>query len=150
MIEPVFMKAWAVSWLICSVCIERITHSRSACEPRCGNRSLISVPDFPCFVKPTNEPRPLSSAFCSWASCCPLVNDSGKGFPSRALSAGFQSKLSNCEGPPAMQRKITRLALTGKCGCWIAPRQSSGLVRPEDAAADASRPSMASAMPPSP
>jgi len=24
------MKAWAVSWLICSVCIERITHSRSA------------------------------------------------------------------------------------------------------------------------
>jgi hypothetical protein len=29
------------------------------------------------------------------------------------------------EGPPAMQRKITRLALTGKCGCRR-PRQSGG------------------------
>ena len=29
-----------------------------------------------------------------------------------------------------MQRKITRFALTGKCGCGRAPRQSSGFVRP--------------------
>jgi hypothetical protein len=35
MIEPVFMNACAVSWLICSVCIERMTHSSSA-TPRCA------------------------------------------------------------------------------------------------------------------
>ena len=149
MIEPVFMKAWAVSWLICSVCIERITHSRSACRAMCGNRSLISMPEAPCFWKPTNEPRALSSVFCSCASCCPLVNDSGKGLPSSALRAGFQSRLSNCDGPPAMHRKITRFALTGRWGRSSAPAQSEGFSCGV-AAAPASWPSIASAMPPMP
>ena len=49
MIEPVFMNAWAVSWLICSVCIDRITQSSSARLAMCGNKSLTSIPDFPCF-----------------------------------------------------------------------------------------------------
>ena len=110
-IDPLFMKAWAGSWLICSVCIERTTAISSAIPAMCGKRSEISWPDWPCRRKSTNEPRALSVAPCNWASCWPFVNDSGNGWPSSRFNSGLGSKLSNCEGPPAMQRWITRFAL---------------------------------------
>jgi hypothetical protein len=46
-IDPVFMNAWAGSWLICSVTIERITQMSSAMEPMCGKSTEISTPDWP-------------------------------------------------------------------------------------------------------
>ena len=44
---PVFMKVWAGSWLICSVCIERITQMSSAISPIFGSSVDSSWPDFP-------------------------------------------------------------------------------------------------------
>ena len=63
MIEPVFMNACAVSWLICSVCIERITQRSSAIPAMCGKSSLTSRPDRPCLLKVVKAPRALSTAF---------------------------------------------------------------------------------------
>src|SRR5207249_7198952 len=39
------------------------------------------------------------------------------------FSRGLGSKVSTCDGPPGMKRKITRLARAGKCG----RRGASGL-----------------------
>jgi hypothetical protein len=41
------------------------------------------------------------------------VNDSGIGFPSIAASFGFGSKVSKCDGPPAIVSQITRFAFCG-------------------------------------
>ncbi len=40
-----------------------------------------------------------------------LVNESGSGCPCRLVSSGLGSNVSTCEGPPFMNRKISRLAL---------------------------------------
>jgi hypothetical protein len=79
MIEPVFMNACAGSWLICSVCMERMMQISSAMPAMCGKISAISCPDCPCLWNSVNGPRALSTVFWSWASCWPLVNDSGNG-----------------------------------------------------------------------
>ena len=89
MMEPVFMKKWAGSWLICSVCIERTMQSSSAMEPMWGKISAISWPDWPQRLNSQNGPRALSSVFWSWASCWPRVNDSGKGWSCSSLSLGL-------------------------------------------------------------
>ena len=47
MIEPVFMKVWAGSWLICSVTIELMTQISSATEPMWGSWFDNIRPDFP-------------------------------------------------------------------------------------------------------
>ena len=57
----------------------------------------------------------MSSRPWSWASCWPAVKDSGNGLPWSASSCGLGSKDSNCDGPPAMQRWMTRFARAGKC-----------------------------------
>ena len=62
-IEPEFMKAWAGSWLICSVSIERMMQISSATLPMCGKSVEISCPDWPNRRKRTNEPRARSSVF---------------------------------------------------------------------------------------
>ena len=89
MIDPVFMKACAGSWLICSVVIDRTMQILSAIPAMCGNRSEISWPDWPCLWNPQVGPRAVSVMFCNWASCCPLVNDSGNGLPWSSLSLGL-------------------------------------------------------------
>ena len=50
MVVPVFMNVWAGSWLIASVCIERMMQMSSAIEPMCGKISQISWPDLPNFL----------------------------------------------------------------------------------------------------
>ena len=40
----------------------------------------------------------------------------GKGLPSSRSSSGLGSKVSMCDGPPFMKRKITRLARGARCG----------------------------------
>ena len=46
-IEPLFMNAWAGSWLICSVTIERMMLISSAIPAMCGKRFEISWSAFP-------------------------------------------------------------------------------------------------------
>ena len=44
MVVPVFMNVWAGSWLIASVCIERMMQRSSATEPSCGKSSHDLLP----------------------------------------------------------------------------------------------------------
>ena len=55
-------------------------------------------------------PKQLSFCPWSWASCWPLVRLSGIGLPCIAASFGLGSKVSRCEGPPAIVSQMTRLA----------------------------------------
>ena len=50
------------------------------------------------------------------ANRLPLTNESGISPPLRRASSGFQSNNSNCDGPPAMNMKMTFFALGRKCG----------------------------------
>ena len=100
-IDPVFMKVCAGSWLICSVHIERITHTSSATLPMCGNRSQISSPLLPNLRKPRCGPKQISGLPCNCAICCPLVKLSGIPWPCNSASFGLWSNVSRCDGPPA-------------------------------------------------
>ena len=86
---PVFMNVWAGSWLICSVCMERMMQMSSAILPMCGRMVLISWPDLPHFWKGNCGARQFSFWPCSWAICCPWVNDSGMGWPFNSASFGL-------------------------------------------------------------
>ncbi len=88
-----------------SVCIERITANSSACFAISGSNSLNSVPLWPCFVNFHGEPM----SFARPPGVPGLI------LPWSAVSFGFGSSRSTCEGAPFMQRKITRLAVAGKC-----------------------------------
>src|ERR1700730_4290401 len=57
--------------------------------------------------------------------CCGV--SPGKGFPSYFSSIGFGSKLSICESPPFMNRKITCLALGLNFGSSIIQGAEVGL-----------------------
>src|SRR2546423_11808645 len=89
MLEPEFMKAWAGSWLICSVCIERTMQISSAMPPMFGKSFEISWPDWPQFWNSQNGPRAFNSVFCNCASCWPLVKDCGNGLSWSSLSFGL-------------------------------------------------------------
>ncbi len=54
----------------------------------------------------------------------------GSGLPAYFSSAGLGSKVSTCDGPPFMNRWMTRLALPGKCGFFGASGRD-GHARPE-------------------
>ena len=41
----------------------------------------------------------------------------GQGLPWSRVSSGLGSNVSRCEGPPFINRKMTRLARAAKCGC---------------------------------
>ncbi len=71
-IDPLFMKACAGSWLICSVCIERTMAISSAISAMCGKRSEISWPDWPCLWKSTNDPRAFKTAPLQLGELLPL------------------------------------------------------------------------------
>ena len=58
--------------------------------------------------------------------------------PLSDCNRGFGSKVSTCEGPPGMKRKMTRLARAGKCGARLARAASEIPVFPKDAAAPVS------------
>ena len=90
MIEPVFMKAWAGSWLICSV-VHRADDADvvgDAGDVREEVGDLLAR--LPVLAgSRTNGPRAFRTVFCSCASCWPLVNDSGKGWPWSSLELGL-------------------------------------------------------------
>src|SRR5205807_5474125 len=106
---------------------ERTTASRSACLARLGKRAEISSPDRPCLRKANGEAISLPSvAFMNWSGSPWALKLGGRGWPLSLVSAGLGSKVSRWLGPPVMNRKITLLALAGKCGF----RGASGLDAP--------------------
>src|SRR6266404_1639056 len=93
--------------------MERITQMSSMHSPTCGKSSLTSMPLLPYFLK-------VKGDFISppvFRSCCGV--SPGRGCPSNLSSTGFGSKLSTCESPPFMKRKMTCLAFGLKWGYWI-------------------------------
>src|SRR5271166_6332956 len=81
----------------------------STCLARFGKISLTSIPDCPYFLKPYGEGRaaPVLRSVGRW---------SGMTCPAYFCRAGFGSNVSTWEGPPFMNRKMTRLAFAGKGG----------------------------------
>ena len=71
MVVPVFMRVLAGSWLMASVCIERITARSSMCLARCGKSVVISVPLWPNFLNGNCGRRQASFWFCNCAIDCP-------------------------------------------------------------------------------
>src|SRR5438445_6505891 len=94
-----------------SATIERTTQMSSMHEAILGNSSLTSMPDWPCFLNLYGVPSRLSVLVR-----ISLGISNGSGLPDSALRRGLGSNRSTCEGPPDMKRKMTRLALAGRCG----------------------------------
>src|SRR6185369_16282663 len=106
----------------------------------CGNSSLTSAPDWPYFRKANGEGRTLSLILKTVVGGL-----NGRDWPLSFCSRGLGSKVSICDGPPSMNRKMTDFALGAKCGVLGA----RGLAAVDAGAALAAR-SPASASPPNP
>src|ERR1041385_4422724 len=95
--------------------MERTRQASSAQEPILGIQSENSVPLWPCGAKVRGLARTAASGLVK-ARRRSLVIEAGRGLPCHCWSAGLGSKRSIWLGPPSMKRKITFLALAGKCG----------------------------------
>src|SRR5260370_35267420 len=105
----------------------------------CGNSSLTSAPHWPCFRKSNGEGRTLSLILKTVVGGL-----KGRDWPLSFCSRGLGSKVSICDGPPSINRKITDFAFGAKCGVLGA----SGFTPVAAACLPASSP--ASASPPKP
>ena len=125
-----------------SLVIERITQRLSACFATFGNSSLTSRPDCPCCANLNGEAKMFPArALCT--GCRRSLIESGSGLPSSFVSCGFGSKVSICDGPPFMNRWMTRLIFAGKCGCFTDigfKSAASSAARRKSEAASAPRP----------
>ncbi len=74
------------------------------------------MPDLPYFLKVRFVPRMRDEELTFWY--CTSPNSAGRFWPSSSLRRGLGSKVSRCEGPPAMKRKIMDFAgaWPGMCG----------------------------------
>ena len=91
----------------------------------CGNRSLTGVPQVPPGRNFHGEARVLP-LLLNWVGSAFILN----GWPSSRSSRGLGSKVSTCEGPPSMKRKMTLRAL----GRWCGGRSASPLAAGGDGA----------------
>ena len=124
-----------------SVVIERIRQMSPSTEPMWGKSEHISVPLGPIFEKGCCGPKQISGLPCSCASCCPFVMLSGIGLPSSSASFGLWSKVSRCDGPPAILSQITRFACCGSGGFSRTPRSgAASSTRDEESDASATAP----------
>src|SRR3954447_22972805 len=80
----------------------------------------------------------------------PVLSDSGGASPLCLLSNGLGSKVSTCEGPPFMKRKMTRFALGAKCGAFGASGLTAASARAGRADSSASTPASPRAPKPPP
>src|SRR5262245_39893814 len=106
-----------------SVYIERMTQMLSTCSPTSGKRSLTSMPLWPYFLN-ANGDFISAPVFRSVAMLPP-----GSGWPWYFSSIGFGSKLSTCESPPFMKRKMTCFARAGWCRPVVCAASSSEFAR---------------------
>src|SRR2546430_11374788 len=77
--SPVFICRQAPLWLMLSATIERMTHRSSTQVANCGNSSLTSVPDWPCFSKVYGRSEEHTSEFQSQSNLvCRLLLEKKK------------------------------------------------------------------------
>src|SRR5215467_3680116 len=108
-LNPVFIISIDGSWFGMSVYIDRIQQMSSAIWPTLGNSSLTSMPHCPYFLNWNGE-RSREPVLRS-VRMAPL----GRGWPWYLSSIGLGSKLSTCERPPFMNRKMMCLARASWC-----------------------------------
>ena len=72
-----------------SVCSERMMHISSATSASRGKTLEICWPDWPQRTNGCCGARQVSFAFCNCAIGCPVVNDSGMGWPLISASLGL-------------------------------------------------------------
>src|SRR5580692_12620932 len=111
MMRPVIIWYCAAECTTMSPYIERTTQISSAISDWYGKRSEISMPDLPYFLNVRLVPRirELELTFLY----CTSPNSAGRFCPSSLFNRGLGSKVSRCDGPPAMNRKIIDFA-----GAW--------------------------------
>jgi hypothetical protein len=109
-IVPEWIRLRAGTCVGLNVYIERITQMSSITVEICGNSSLTSIPLRPAFLNWNGEG--------SSPPVCRSVRRSTElgRWPSYLARIGLGSNISSCDGPPAMNRKMTFLAFTGRCG----------------------------------
>src|SRR5436853_621873 len=91
--SPVFICRQAPLWLMLSATIERMTHRSSTQVANCGNSSLTSVPDWPCFSKVYGEASRLPVEAAVWDRAIHAIRKFG------ILAIAFHQ--SECRrGPP--------------------------------------------------
>src|ERR1700682_2556393 len=105
----------------------------------CGKSDETSMPHWPYFRNCQGEDSSGVSPLVNWLGTLPKL--SGSCCPSYFFSAGLGSNVSIWLGAPTMKRKITDLALAGKC-CGLG---ASGLTRVTASASRSSRYCSASA-----
>ena len=106
---PEFIIKSEGSWLGLSVYIERSTQISSMQPATCGKRFVSSIPLWPC-GRAGNGEGMILPRFRR-----PVATEAGGSCPAYRSSAGLGSNVSTCDGPPFMNRKMTRLARAGKC-----------------------------------
>src|SRR5882672_3513489 len=106
-------------WFGMSVCIERITQRSSANWERRGKRLLISSPDCP-------QRRNLNGDGIRLKVLRSVLRFAAGGrCPAWVVSAGLGSNVSTCDGPPFMNRWISRFARGRKCGIFASIDESA-------------------------
>src|SRR5437660_398477 len=94
--SPVFICRQAPLWLMLSATIERMTHRLSKQVANCGNSSLTSVTDWPCFSKVYGEASRFAVLVRS-----NFGFSTGRGLPASCSSRGIGSNVSTGDVPPA-------------------------------------------------
>ena len=74
----------------------------------CGNRLETEIPFCPC-GRAGNGDGMIFPRFGR-----PVVTEAGGSWPAYRSRAGLGSNVSTCDGPPFMNKKMTRLARAGK------------------------------------
>src|SRR5579885_2289569 len=111
---PLFIRNRAGPWLGLSVCVERMTQTSSMQRARFGSNSLTSTPLRPCLANRNGTAIRPPVAF-SVRSCTAADR-----WPANRLIDGLGSRRSGPNGPPFMNRWMTRLARGRNCGAWLA------------------------------
>ncbi len=107
---PEFIIKSDGSWFGLSVYIERITQ-RSSMQPARWGKSSDHL-DAALAPRPGRNGEGMSLPFLR----SPGRPTAGGAWPAYRSRAGLGSNVSTCDGPPFMNRKMTRLARAGKCG----------------------------------
>src|SRR5260221_517399 len=96
--------------------MERTTTKSSTHWATWGKRSLTDVPHWPRGWKVQGDLSTLPTLLNCVGGVFILI-----GWPCSLASRGLGSKVSSWDGPPSMNRKMTFLALAGKCGARADP-----------------------------